>query len=463
MASIIARAYVVVRELCTVGPAVDSVNMRRLFVVALLAFTSFAFSDVQRGDPLPRKGFLGVQTAPDPKGAKVLRIVPGSSAEKLGLHENDILTFLNGQPTPDPQHLVGSARSIMGGADLSVKFLRDGKEASASTKAVPRPLVTEQDLEVVYDQVLSQGKRIRVIITKPRTEGKHPTLFLVGGIGAYSVDAPFAAAPYGNVIGPIAHAGYVTVRIDKPGQGDSEGPAYKDLTFKTELDAYVQALRLAKTLPYVDASKIAIFGHSMGGCFGPLVASQEPVKAVIVNGTLFKSWAEYMLENTRRQSELSGSAAEALDKEQKNLDAVDHYLFTEGMTPPQVAAKHPELADFLKATVPDAETYSGVGIPFFRELSQINLPEAWKNSNCQVLSIYSENDFLSGRDDHERIATYVNKLRPGTAEFKLLKGIDHGFTKTTSMRDSQERWGKGGDFNPVIVDTLLEFLKKTLS
>jgi dienelactone hydrolase len=437
--------------------------MRQLAFLLVLCVSYFAHGDVERGAPLPRKGFLGVQAAPDSAGVKVARAVPGGSAEKLGLREGDVILSLNGERIADPAKLVAIARTMTAGTNLEVRYSREGKEATASGKMAERPKVSEPNLDVIYDQVMSQGKRIRVIITKPKGDGQFPAVFLIGGIGAYSVDAPFANAPYGNVLGPIANAGYVTVRIDKPGQGDSEGPAYKNLSFKVEQDAYLQALRLTKTLPYVDAKRIAIFGHSMGGCFGPLVASQEPVKALIVNGTLIKSFTEYMLENTRRQSELADAGQDALDQEQMQLDTTLHYLFGESMTPTEIAAKHPELAPFVKSTFPDGETYSGVGIQFFRELSQINLAQAWRDAKCDVLSLYSENDFLSGRDDHERIAAYVNKLRPGTAEFKLLAGSDHGFTKTTSMRDSLQRWGQGGEFNPVIVQTLLAYLKKELA
>lgn len=431
--------------------------MRPLVAVFALA-VSLAFAD-----PLPRKGFFGVQSAAAPNGLKIVRVVPGGAAEKLGLKQDDVLVSVNGKYMTQPADLVAMARTLNGGDDVAVSYIRDGKELSGHAAMIPRPKQVEPNLDVIYDQVVSQGKRIRVIITKPKGNGKFPTLFLIGGIGGYSLDAPFSGMPYGNVIGPIANAGYVTVRIDKPGQGDSEGPVYKDLTFLAEADAYLQALRYAKALPYVDSARIAIYGHSMGGCFGPVVASQEPVKAVIANGTLFKSFTEYMLENTRRQSELGNAPEETLDADQKNLDQTMHFLFDENMLPAEISAKHPELAAFVKSTFPDGETYSGVGIPFFRELSHINLPKAWSETKADVLTIYSENDFLSGRDDHERIVAYVNKLRPGTAQFKLLTNSDHGFSKTSSMKDSMDRWGKGGEFNPNIVETLLEFLKKELS
>lgn len=400
----------------------------------------------------------------DPSGVKVGRVVDGGTAGLLGLKVGDVITRFDGEAVKSPAELVADAHKLNSGDDVAVTFLRDGKEQSASAKMVGRPKVTEQDLDVIYDQVESEGKRIRVIITKPKADGKYPTIFLIGGIGAYSVDAPFASMPYGNVLAPIMKSQkYVLVRIDKPGQGDSEGPAYTKLTFNAEADAYVQALRLAKTLPYVDADRIAIYGHSMGGCFGPVVAAQEHVKAVIANGTIFGSFDEYMLENGRRQSELSKTPEDELDTQQKQLAAVDYFIFDLDQTPAQVSKDHPELAAYVKQTFPDGETFSGVGIPFFQDLEHTNLAKAWKDSKCDVLAIYGENDFLSGRADHERIAAYVNALRPGTAEFKLIPNCDHVFTRTTSMADSLAKWGKGGEFNPEIIQILGDYFKKELA
>jgi len=434
--------------------------VRKLLSLILLLVPAILAADVERGAPLPRKGMIGIGTASDPHGLKVTAVVPGGAGEKAGLQTGDIIESLNGKKVTDPAGFAAAIHNMNGGDKFAFRYLRDGKEAEADGVLIARPQATETDLDVIYEQVVSRNKRIRIIITKPKSAGPFPALFLIGGIGAYSVDAPFKSMPYGNVMGPIANAGYATVRIDKPGQGDSEGPAYKDLTFNQEADAYLQALRLVKTLPYIDPARIVLYGHSMGGCFAPVVAAQEPVKAVIANGTLFASFDEYMLENTRRQAELGDAPEDQLDQELKQLNAIDCLIFDKGMSPADVEKRDPDLAASAKGTFPDGQTYSGVGIPFFRDLEHTNLALAWSKAKCDALLVYSENDFLSGRADHERIAAWVNRLRPGTAEFKLIPNMDHVFTKTTSMRDSMAKWGKGGEFNPAIVETIETFLKK---
>ncbi|HRF60009.1 MAG TPA: alpha/beta fold hydrolase [Fimbriimonadaceae bacterium] len=448
--------------------------MKRVFVLFATFLISSALvlarADVERGAPLPRKGAFGAQLAPLSQdeakkhgpGVKIVRALPELTAAKLGLTEGDIVTSVAGQPVATPGALGLAIRDAKAGDPLSVEFLRGEKKQTAKANLVERPKQKPDGFEVVYDQVLSKGKRIRVIGTHPAGTGKYPTVFLIGGIGAYSVDGDFGGVAYGNIMGPIAKAGYATIRIDKPGQGDSEGPIYTELSFLTELDAYLQAIRLAKTLPFVDPNRIVIFGHSMGGCFGPLVGKEEKIAGVIASGTLTRTWGEYMLENTRRQSLLAGASFAQVDTELKSLAAINHYLFSEGLTPDEIAKKRPDLAGAVAAVSPDRKTYSGVGIPFFKELADQNLAEAWAKTDAKVLTLWGANEFISGRSDHELIVTIVNKERPGTATFQVVPDSDHGFFKTSSQEDSFRQWGKGAPFNPNVVDIVLAWLKTTI-
>lgn len=446
--------------------------MPSLALIALLATTS-PVPQIERGQPLPRKPSFGAQMAPlsaeeatkagVTAGVKIVRILPGTSAESLKLAAGDILVGVDGTVINVPAAVSASLRGRGTGDVMTWKVLRDGKPMELRGPLVGRPMQKEAGLTVVYDQVLSLGKRIRVMATHPEGKGPFPTIFLIGGIGAYSLDADYAGMPYGNVIVPLAKK-YAVVRIDKPGQGDSEGPAYSDLLFDVELDAYRQALKLAKTLDFVDKDRIAIFGHSMGGAFGPLVAAEEPVAGLAVNGTMGKTWLEYMLENTRRQSLLGGATTSQVDTEMRELAPVFHYMFSEGLSPAEIKTKHPNLAKSVDAVIPDGKTYSGVGLTFFQQLATKNLMEAYAKSNAQVAVIYCENDFLSGKEDHTMIVDGINKQKPGRAEYIQVPESDHGFSKTCSPRDSLENWGKGGrPFNPNIIDLLGKWLEKVFA
>ena len=66
-----------------------------------------------------------------------------------------------------------------------------------------------------------------------------------------------------------------TMRLDKPGMGDSEGDC-RETDFDTELSGYRAAFAALKAHPRVDPARIGLLGISNGGGFAPLVAQGAP-------------------------------------------------------------------------------------------------------------------------------------------------------------------------------------------
>lgn len=427
----------------------------------------------EQGAPLPRKAFFGAQLSPlspdkakamkvSPASVEVARVIPGSSAEVMKLKVGDVILSLNGKKTPTVPEFMGLMRTMYAGKPLSTKVLRDGQNLELSGTSVERPKQKGDGVTVEYSQVLSQGKRIRVIATHPNGNGPFPTIFMIGGIGAYSTDGEFGSIAYGNILGQLAKE-YAIIRTEKPGQGDSEGPIYSELLFDTELDAYVQSMRLTKSFPFVDKNRIAIFGHSMGGVFGPLVAQTEKVAGLAVSGTISKTWNEYILENTRRQSLLSGAKPDEVDKELADLAAVSQHLFYDDMTAQEIVRKYPKLKDAVNGQTPDGKTYSGVGLGFWQQLAKKNMAAAWLKTDTKVLALWGSTDFISTQWDHEYIAEILNRRTPGSAEYLVVSNSDHGFSNTATMKESMEKWGTGkAAFNPNIVEILRTWFKKTI-
>jgi pimeloyl-ACP methyl ester carboxylesterase len=450
---------------------------RRGFTLGLVLFLvpCTLLAQVERGPNLPRKASLGAQLASTNKekaallgvkegSVEIVRVIPATTAEALGLKAGDIVLSLNGKKTPTVADLMAEVRNINGGANTKISVLRDKKTVDLAGIAVEKPRQKgDGSIVVEYDQVVSLGKRIRIIGTHPKGPGPFPTIFWIGGIGAYSLDGEYNGISYGNIMGPLSKD-YAIIRMDKPGQGDSEGPIYADLEFNTELDAYLQAVKLTKTLNYVDKNKIAIVGHSMGGVFGPLVAAQEKVAGLAVSGTIGKTWVEYILENTRRQSMLAGAKADDVDRSMVELSAVAQHLFYEDISPKDIKKKYPKLTNAVNAQTPDGKTYSGVGLKFWQQLAKRNMPEAWSKVDAKSLILWGSSDFISTRSDHELLADFMNQRKPGSAELVIVPDSDHGFLNTKSMKESQEKWGRGGAaFNPNILQILGDWLKKTLN
>src|SRR5262249_24478981 len=207
-------------------------------------------------DMLPRRGVLGVAFTPVPQtqaaelklasgqGAVATKPLPGLTAERAGLQEGDIVVALNGKPV-GMNSIAATARELPAGKPFKMSVLRGAKPLELHSTLVERARDPgNANYEVVYDHVVSRGKRMRTIMTKPRNPGRHPGLMFIQGFSPVSYDFTLATST-GDVTtidGPIlfefANSGFVTMRVEKPGVGDSEGGPFADMDYTTELDVY---------------------------------------------------------------------------------------------------------------------------------------------------------------------------------------------------------------------------------
>jgi pimeloyl-ACP methyl ester carboxylesterase len=451
-------------------------------VSALIAasLVSAAVVRAAEGDPLKRRGAFGVVAKPvtetakshhglaDEKGVEIAGLIPGGTAADQGIAEGDVIVALDGKSVDDVPQFVHGLAGKKAGARLKVVYYHDGAKVEKDLTLKGAPLESNPDRETIYGSVESQGRRLRTIITKPKGKaaGKRPALFLIQGIGAFTIEAsPLSAVGgYRAILDDFSARGYITMRVDKPGCGDSEGGPLQDADFDSQLDGFRQALKSLKADPDVDPDQILIFGHSMGGAWGPLIALDSPVRGIAVYGTLAKTWLEYNLENHRRQLALAGRDPSAIDQTMHQLAAVDHYVNHEGLTPEQVAAKEPALRPMVDEIYQEGKYYAGCHYLFFRQLSSKNLAEAWTKFPGHALAVWGKADFVSSESDHALVAEIVNRAHPGHGKFLALDGSDHGFNQAESQEKSFEVFGKSpAPFNPAIVKALREWSESVIT
>ena len=80
------------------------------------------------------------------------------------------------------------------------------------------------DADTLYRSVTINGASYRVIVTKPKTQGHFPAVLLIGGLGCYSLDNLQPGDAYYELLYGLTRKGYVTMRVEKNGQGASQGP-----------------------------------------------------------------------------------------------------------------------------------------------------------------------------------------------------------------------------------------------
>jgi alpha-beta hydrolase superfamily lysophospholipase len=204
--------------------------------------------------------------------------------------------------------------------------------------------------------------------------------FLQGG-GCSSIDVPSASPdmwPYA-LISAMAARGFVTMRVDKPGTGESEGPPCAEGGFRAELAGYRAALRALLEDPAVDRSRVFLFGDSLGGFIAPLLANETHVAGISAYGTI-------------------------------------------AFTP---------------------TGYPGRSDLFFREIADVDILAAWAAVDVPTQMLHGTYDAVATASDHGKIAAIVNGAHPGLAAHRELEGVDHCGTRHETLEASRDNCGGG--------------------
>lgn len=120
------------------------------------------------------------------------------------------------------------------------------------------------------------GFNIAATITKPANlAAPAPALVLVGGSGPTDRDETVAGIPvFGHLAGDLVAAGFIVVRYDKRGVGQSGGRAESATIADYAEDARAVLLWLEKRKE-VDKERIGVVGHSEGALVAMLIAGRE--------------------------------------------------------------------------------------------------------------------------------------------------------------------------------------------
>jgi pimeloyl-ACP methyl ester carboxylesterase len=426
--------------------------------MSLLASFLLVSTLTQSGE-LPRKPLLGIQFQPNT--TTVANAVSGGSAEGV-LKAGDQITSINKQATPTLPDLLAQVPSLESNKSYEVVVIREGKPVTLTITMKERPREVSPDYDVIYSHVVSNGKRIRTIITKPKKSGKFPVFFMMQGLGQFSMDYSLqGGGPYVDFVRHFAKKDFVTIRVEKPGMGDAEGGPYADTDFFTEGDVYLQALRDIKTKPYANPDRVFLFGHSMGGTFGPWVVSQEPVYGFIPSSTFYKTWTEYWLENVRRQSDLAGVSRADIDKAAKADAVIQPLILVEGWSPDELLEKFPQYKQYIDGYfAADKTKMMGRTLAFWRQLAQLNLPELWSKVNCKTLVLRGEFDWVSTDEDHLMIRDQLNRQNPGSAIYERIPDSFHAFTLAKSNADAKANPNQ--PFNPTVITVMDNWISKQL-
>lgn len=439
-------------------------NQLRLTLAALLLLVCHSTS---LAEDLRRQGSFGVQFAPVPEASRtkfhlaegqgilVQRVVAGSSAADAGIIAEDIILKINETEIGSFAQFIELARGFRAGDVVRVTLLRDGRQMNKSFALKPRPQESSPDFDILYKSAVTDGTRRRVIITKPRLSGVRPAILFITGIGCGSQDTLPPDSTLAELLYGLTRRGFVTMRVEKSGVGDSEGPPCMSpqADFQAEVRGYVAGLKALKGYDFVDGGNVFLFGLSMGGVVAPLVAKEVPVKGLVVAETVGKSWSEYELVNLRRQLLLRGQPYDEVERLVERKGYCNHRLYVAGETPEQIAKDAPDCAQ-LPIQPPAPYTY-------MRQVAGLNLAGVWKAVDAPVLVIYGTSDFLTSLDEHQYLVDLINSFHKGQATLAAIDQMDHFLARAGTMRESMQRAEDEqarDEFQPALLERVRDWL-----
>jgi pimeloyl-ACP methyl ester carboxylesterase len=128
------------------------------------------------------------------------------------------------------------------------------------------------------------GFNLAGTLTRPAgAKGRLPTVVLLGGSGADDRDGFALGAPtLGQLAGALAEAGFLTLRYDKRGYGQSGGRA-ESATLADYAEDVRSIYRWLSRRDDVDPKRVALLGHGDGAWVALLAATREKKFAAVVS------------------------------------------------------------------------------------------------------------------------------------------------------------------------------------
>jgi uncharacterized protein len=275
---------------------------------------------------------------------------------------------------------------------------------------------------------------------------KRPAVVLVGGPETQDRDAIISGVPaFGQLAGTLSDSGFIVVRYDRRGSGQSGG-RWESATLGDYADDVRTVVKWVGERKDVDNKRIAVVGYDTGGWLAMLASSRDNrIFALVSLATASSPGAEFSLEQQRLQLDRMKTPAEDRDSRialQKQLNAA--VLSGKGWD-----GIAPELRK-------QADT------PWFQSFLAFDPAKVADNVGAHWLLVH-------GDLDKEVAVTHAQKLtdvaRKGDAEsvdLMVVKGVNHLLQPAVTGEVSEYRTLAGKGVSPDVSSAVVGWLQRTM-
>ncbi len=291
-----------------------------------------------------------------------------------------------------------------------------------------------------HDVLVSDGATLRAIVTLPEGDARprHPLLF-IQRVSCGSVEYREGSNSREVLAALARESGLALVRVER--SAVRGGPACEALDFDTEFEHYVDAFEQLLKVDQIDASRVYVYGSSLGSNTAPLLASRLTAAGVEIGGVMVQgggavTYLERMLNFDRNYLERRPDAVTPGEIHGEFLArAKFHFEYL-------VAGRHPDDiagdSAAMRAVRGDVlglgeDDHYGRPFAWHQQMAKRNFLAAWADVDAPVLVIFNAFDQFETRHGHALIVATVNRLRPGTARLIERAGIGHSDNRYASI------------------------------
>jgi fermentation-respiration switch protein FrsA (DUF1100 family) len=278
--------------------------------------------------------------------------------------------------------------------------------------------------------------------------GRYPAVVLVGGAAVTDRDGVVAGVPIlGQLAGALAETGFIAVRFDKRGSGQSGGRT-ESTTLSDLADDTRAVVRWLASRNDVDRDRIGVLGHSEGAWVALLTAAREGrVHAVVSIAAASTTGSELVLEQQRQAlAQLNTPDAERAAKialqERINAAAMSGRGW-EGIDP---------------------EVRRQADTPWFQSLLQFNPAEALEDIDEPVLFVHGQLDMQVPVAHAEQIADLARTRSDSPAvALVTVRGVNHLLAPATTGQVSEYATLMDRNVSKDVTDAVTSWLQKTFA
>jgi len=420
-------------------------KLPQIVAAAVLCCAASPIPNALAEEPLRRRADWGAGFAPPEDGqpARIVRFRPDSVLEKAGLKVGDHILELDGKPVTGLSVIGKFIQSKRAGDRGEFTVKRGAETIRATATAAAMPLEKVEGVEIRYGEARSaKGYRVRTYTSRPAgATGRLPVVVFIPWLSCGAVETPFGPGGDGwmkMLYTVMKESGAQVVRVEKPGVGDSEGPACSDSDLDHDLEAFRAGIRAALADPGADPARLTLFGGSIGGALAAVLATEFKPRAIVSAGSFSRTWYEHILGNERRRLVLSGAKPAEVNAAMKAFVGFYDLYLLQGLTPAQAIAKD---ARYAKVWTDEPAHQYGRPARYFQQVQALDVEGAWAATTAKALVVWGEHDWIMGREDQERVAAILGNR----ARLVVLPGVNHHFDRFPDAARAFHE--EGGEFD----------------